>query len=1037
MKKRIFTLTLLTIFGLFAFMQNANAQRLQLVHNAAAVAFDTLDVYIDGTLFGQDTFAFRTATGLISLPAGDHIININGRNSIDSGDLVLGRFPITLVGTQIHVGMLTGLDMPANYAANPSGRATDLQLIFKDNITVPTAANQTSVNFIQGTTDAAMMDIHSRVGSGASGKLFDNLRYNDTGYNKMVNSSTGTLLELRDSTGGNVLNPYTYELPLNVYAKKSVVVFTSGFLNTAANQGGKAFGVFLVDTNGGKARELNIPMGRVQFIHNAAAVVLDTVDVYVDGTLLVDNISFRRATKLLSVKGGFHTININEKGSTDSGSMVIARLPAMIVGTQINIAMLVGLNTQTGYAANPDGKNTDLQLILRNNVTLSPIETEISFFNGTTDMSGVDFYARPNKLFANNMFFGNSQVSTNKSEAVIMDFRDTSGLNNFNSYSLPLNLFARKSIVVFTSGFGVPSSNLYGEPVRVLMVDTNGGVATELQQITRMILVNNSPDDSLRTVDVYLDNVKVADNLAYRKAALITASTGNHDITISHSSSNANADSTMLLRVKTMSFQNGGTYLAFITGVKDTTKHVSNPDGLSTKLQLEVNNTFKEGTVSGQVLLQFHNGMLDAPQWDLDRIGTPNTKIGDNIAYRSFSSPVSVPALSTTLSVTRADSFTTIGQYAMNPTAYSGLTGCLFTSGINTPNGANPYLDKIYVVYSTGTVEELKKSIIGATQIVHNSPDVLHDTVDLYVNNVLFKKDLAFRTGLPFTTFNTTSLQIAIAPKNSVGVADAFFTKTFTTNSTKSYYLILSGVSDVSKYISNPNAKNIAFDIVEYNAAAQESRVAKNVDLLYFHGATDVQTTTCIGESQSQFLSKDDSYGAFHGYGAHSSLDNIVMLLRDAVTDSVLYTGVANLSIGQGKTGLVFLSGFSIANDTLNQNGDTLTMFVAWPDGNIDSIALVQPATGIAESLLGKVKVSVFPNPANDQFTIAMTAQKQTNLIVSIIDITGKTMYEQTKTLSSGVNNVFINTTEFQTGMYFVRLTSNGQSLTQKLSIIK
>lgn len=560
-------------------------------------------------------------------------------------------------------------------------------------------------------------------------------------------------------------------------------------------------------------------------------------------------------------------------------------------------------------------------------------------------------------------------------------------------------------------------------------------------QTSKIQIVHNSPDYIIDTVDVWCDTVKIANDLVFRKATtLITVDSGDHVITISKKFSTDTTSLYSLLRVEGFRIDTSKNYLAFITGVQDTMDYAANPNGIDRSLSFVAIDSYKTTGTALQVDLSFFNGAPDAGQLDLNEIGLPGlVKLGDDVAYNAFSANTLLTGVNTIFNITSADSSAIWAAYKLNMAAagFKGATVCIFASGVvdktSSPADAAPV--NFYVVLNNGTVTPLTK-LVSDIQLVHTSPDVNNDSVDIYIDGALAYDNFAYKGATPFTSVNAfVSHSIAVAPKTSATAGDAFYSTSMSFD-TVNYYVIAHGVNNASQYKANPDGKNIDFKISTYKGARKTSTVSKNVDLLYFHSGTDLQATTCRGEDQSQFLSKNDSYGAFHGYGAHTSLDNIVMLLRDAATDSVLYTGVANLSIGQGKGGLVYLSGF-LDESAANQNGDSLVMYVVWPDGNVDSIAVIKNPVGIAENVLGNVKVSVFPNPAVDQFTIHMDAQTKTNLSVLVTDITGKVVYSETTTITAGANNVLMNTTGYGAGMYFVTLSSNGESLTQKVSIIK
>ncbi|MBW7867779.1 MAG: T9SS type A sorting domain-containing protein [Brumimicrobium sp.] len=72
----------------------------------------------------------------------------------------------------------------------------------------------------------------------------------------------------------------------------------------------------------------------------------------------------------------------------------------------------------------------------------------------------------------------------------------------------------------------------------------------------------------------------------------------------------------------------------------------------------------------------------------------------------------------------------------------------------------------------------------------------------------------------------------------------------------------------------------------------------------------------------------------------------------------------------------------------------------------------------------------IFPNPANNQVTIS---NLPTSAIISIVDLTGKTVYTTATTQSE----LQISTNDLINGAYFVKVESNGNVATEKLIINK
>ncbi len=115
---------------------------------------------------------------------------------------------------------------------------------------------------------------------------------------------------------------------------------------------------------------------------------------------------------------------------------------------------------------------------------------------------------------------------------------------------------------------------------------------------------------------------------------------------------------------------------------------------------------------------------------------------------------------------------------------------------------------------------------------------------------------------------------------------------------------------------------------------------------------------------------------------------------------------------------------------------EVMLMFTTISDyGNnlyLDNINVGSISVGIAETNTTPY-FNVFPNPANDFLTVHLTTPL--NTVVSVSDILGQEVISQK--ISGTQNNFQLNTSELNTGIYFITLQSGKITSTQKIIINK
>ncbi|MES2728276.1 MAG: M43 family zinc metalloprotease [Bacteroidota bacterium] len=98
----------------------------------------------------------------------------------------------------------------------------------------------------------------------------------------------------------------------------------------------------------------------------------------------------------------------------------------------------------------------------------------------------------------------------------------------------------------------------------------------------------------------------------------------------------------------------------------------------------------------------------------------------------------------------------------------------------------------------------------------------------------------------------------------------------------------------------------------------------------------------------------------------------------------------------------------------------------------IDNVSISTPV-GVADGLKENIKFSLNPNPSNSVSKLSFTTQSQSNINISIFDISGKLVKNICNDeLSSGEHTFDLNASEFAKGLYIIKFQENDKSFNQK-----
>lgn len=676
---KLMTLAFFVVF--LAGKNYAQTARLQVIHNAADPAAAAVDIYVNGNLTLND-FAFRAATPYLDIPAGVLLnIGVAPATSVSAND-TLKNFQVTLMSNETYVAIANGVLNPSSFAPNPDGASTAFTLFLQNQMReMATNMNEVDVRVVHGASDAPGVDVIAR----NVGTLVNDATYGAiTPYLNVPPASY--ILDITPASGSPFIVSYTTDL--TNAAGAAGIVFASGFLDTTLNQNGQAFGLFLALPNGTVLPLPTTSTARLQVIHNAADPAASAVDVYVNGTLTLNDFAFRTATPFIDIPAGV-ALNIGIAASTSTSvNDTLKNFEVTLTNGETYVAIANGVLNPSNFAPNPDGVNTAFTLFLQNQLRETSVnanEVDLRVVHGSSDAPTVDVVARNVATIVNDASYSAITPYINVPAAsYILDITPAAGSPILISYSADLTGIAGQSGVVFASGFLNPAINQNGAPFGLFVALANGTVLP-LNTISsaRLQVVHNSADPAAALVDVYINGALTLNDLGFRTATPYIDIPAGVNLSIGVAPANSMSVNDTLKNFD-LTLANGETYLVVANGVLNPANFVTNPDGANTAFTLFVGNQFRETAVNAnEVDLRVVHGSTDAPTVD---VLTSGNILVDNASYSNFTSYLNVPAADYILDITPgSNNSVTVASFFAPLTAFAGQSLNIIASGFLSP----------------------------------------------------------------------------------------------------------------------------------------------------------------------------------------------------------------------------------------------------------------------------------------------------------------------------------------------------------------
>lgn len=748
----------------------------------------------------------------------------------------------------------------------------------------------------------------------------------------------------------------------------------------------------LLATSGSVA---NAQTAELQVIHNCADPVADSVDVYVDGLIAIDNFAFRNATGFLTLPAGVDIhVGIAPKTST-SVSDTLVNYTINLASGQRYVAIASGVLNPGSFAANPDGRATGFNLLVRDNIrdaAASSGEVDFIVLHGATDAPTVDVIPQSSAtaLVAGAAYTDITSYLTVPAAAYRLNITPAGDNSTIvASYNVDLSTLGGGAAVVFASGFLNPAANQNGPAFGLFAALPNGTVVEfSLNTNARVQVIHNAADPAAAVVDVYGNSDPLIPDFAFRTATPFIDVPAGVDITIGIApGTSTSVNDTIPGLSTTVNLTAGQTYVVIANGVTAPGSFATNPDGRPINFGLFLKTTVRESATDGSNVDFFVlHGATDAPTVDVIPQSSAAPLV-DNAAYGDITDYLSVPASQYFLNITPgSDNSTIVASYNVDLSSLGGGSAVVFASGFLDPAAnQNGEAFGIYAALANGTVVAFPLNTNARVQVIHNSADPAAAVVDVYGNSNPLIPDFAFRTATPFIDVPAgVDITIGIAPGTSTSVNDTIPGLSTTVNLTagQSYVVIANGVTAPASFAVNPDGRPTGFALYVKPAVREAGTDGGNVDFFAFHGATDAPTVDVIARGVATLVD-DAAYGDFTGYlsvpAALYTLD-----VTPAAGSPVVASFAADLSTLGGGSAVVFASGF--LDPTTNQNGEAFGLFAALANGTVVPFT---NTTGIDESNI-RFATGIFPNPANNRIQVGLQVKNAANAQVQVTDVTGR-----------------------------------------------
>lgn len=704
MIKKCYLLSVL-ILTLFSDVAAQNA-RVQIIHNSPDPDVVVMDLYVNDELVSAG-FSYHEATAFFTV-AVDFSIGLALPGSAGPQDILMS-YPFTLLQDSKNIFVINGVTNPIYQPFEPLS-------VYQLNTASEVATNPsgTTFTFFNGATDIGTVDLLET--ELIQLPAFDDVGYGDfTEYLELFTAD----YELSVFNASADFSYASYAAPFSAYgwAGEAVTVVSSGFINQANNPGGLPVSLWATTASGGLMTELPLNelnlFASVQFIQNSADVDLTSLDILVNGQLLVDDIQFRHATSFIPVPAA-QPVTIEVLMNDGSSLPVPFSLITGLASGEEYLMVVAGQMTAQDY--NP---YVPLHMMVLENAKSSsgnPDEVAVCLVHAATDAGNIDLndITSGNEVIVNNLNYGEFSTYGNFTTAQYeLSLTDETGSLQIGSYVANFTDAGGAAFAIIASGFLNVNANSGGADFGLWLADANGGAMTELPGIPESPVfayvqwMHTSSDPLLANIDVYVNGEFAINSFSYAEASGFLEVQVNEPVLVEiYPAGTTGADN--LLLSQQIALTENGFYHASLAGIISDSGYNPAPPAQ----WVIMDEAIIESTVPTSTDIRYLHTATDAGDIDLNELTLTINPITGNLGYEEFTGYQSFDTSGDVgIAVLQAGGSFQFGQWLLplQSAQMAGEAAVIFTGGfLNVANNSNGNAFQLYLVRNNGVVLPLE-----------------------------------------------------------------------------------------------------------------------------------------------------------------------------------------------------------------------------------------------------------------------------------------------------------------------------------------